>query len=266
MGDSVRFEVDDGVGVIRLDRAPANAIDLQMATELGEAIAEAAERDDVGALVVWGGERIFAAGADVKAMAEWSPDEVRPSVDALGAACDRLESIPKVVIAAVNGFALGGGLELALGADLRYLGDDATVGQPEIKIGVIPGAGGTQRLTRVVGPARARDLVYSGRLVKADDALSLGLADRVLAGADVFPAALEAARRFAQGPRQALAAAKSAINAAIATPGPAGIARERELFLGLFGTPDQREGMRAFLDKREPRFASAQPHDVHTSE
>ncbi|MEX0651394.1 MAG: enoyl-CoA hydratase-related protein, partial [Actinomycetota bacterium] len=165
-----------------------------------------------------------------------------------------------------NGFALGGGLELALGADLRYLGDDATVGQPEIKIGVIPGAGGTQRLTRVVGPARARDLVYSGRLVKADDALSLGLADRVLAGADVFPAALEAARRFAQGPRQALAAAKSAINAAIATPGPAGIARERELFLGLFGTPDQREGMRAFLDKREPRFASAQPHDVHTSE
>jgi enoyl-CoA hydratase/carnithine racemase len=266
MGNSVRFEVDDGVGVIRLDRAPANAIDLQMATELGEAIAEAAERDDVGALVVWGGERIFGAGADVKAMAEWSPDEVRPSVDALGAACDRLESIPKVVIAAVNGFALGGGLELALGADLRYLGDDATVGQPEIKIGVIPGAGGTQRLTRVVGPARARDLVYSGRLVKADEALSLGLADRVLAGADVFPAALEAARRFAQGPRQALAAAKSAINAAVATPGPAGIARERELFLGLFGTPDQREGMRAFLDKREPRFGSPQSHDVHTSE
>lgn len=262
----MRFEVDDGVGVIRLDRAPANAIDLQMATELGEAIAEAAERDDVGALVVWGGERIFAAGADVKAMAEWSPDEVRPSVDALGAACDRLESIPKVVIAAVNGFALGGGLELALGADVRYLADDATVGQPEIKIGVIPGAGGTQRLCRLIGPAKTRELVYTGRLVKADEALSLGLADRVLPAADVFPAAVEAAREFAQGPAQALAAAKMAINAAMATPGPAGIARERELFLGLFGTPDQREGMRAFLDKREPRFGSPQPHDVHTSE
>lgn len=266
MGHSVRLEVDDGVGVIRLDRAPANAIDLQMALELGEAIAESGERDDVGALVVWGGERIFAAGADVKAMAEWSPDEVRPSVDALGAACEGVESIPKVVIAAVNGFALGGGLELALGADVRYLADDATVGQPEIKIGVIPGAGGTQRLFRLIGPAKTRELVYTGRLVKADEALSLGLADRVLPAADVFPAAVKAAREFAQGPAQALAAAKMAINAAMATPGPAGIARERELFLGLFGTPDQREGMRAFLDKREPRFGSPQPHDVHTSE
>jgi enoyl-CoA hydratase len=266
MEDTVSFEVDDGVGVIRLDRPPANAIDLHMATELVEAIAEAGERDDVGALVVWGGERIFAAGADVRAMAEWGPDEVGPSVDALAAACDGLESIPKVVIAAVNGFALGGGFELALGADLRYLAEDATVGQPEIKIGVIPGAGGTQRLSRLVGPARTRDLVYSGRLVKADEALSLGLADRAMPAADVFPEAVEAARRFARGPRGALAAAKMAINAAMQTPGPAGIAREREVFLGLFGTPDQREGMRAFLDKREPRFGTPQSHDVHTSE
>ena len=134
--------VDDGVGIVRLDRPPANAIDLQLATELNDAIREAADRDEIGSLVLWGGGRIFAAGADIKAMAEWGPDEVRPTVDALGAASDLLAEIPKVSIAAVNGFALGGGLELALGADLRFLADDATVGQPEITLGVIPGAGG----------------------------------------------------------------------------------------------------------------------------
>jgi enoyl-CoA hydratase/carnithine racemase len=256
MGDSVRLEVDDGVGIVRLDRPPANAIDLQLATELNDAIREASERDEVGSLVLWGGERIFAAGADVKAMAEWGPDEVRPSVDALGAACDLLEEIPKVSVAAVNGFALGGGLELALGADLRFLADDAAVGQPEIKLGVIPGAGGTQRLTHLIGPSGARDLVYSGRLVRADEARSLGIADRVVPSADVLPTAVEAARAFARGPRQALAAAKAAIGAALVSSGPEGIARERRLFLDLFGTADQREGMRAFLEKRDPRFGA----------
>lgn len=256
MGDSVRLEVDDGVGIVRLDRPPANAIDLQLATELNVAIREASERDEVGSLVLWGGERIFAAGADVKAMAEWGPDEVRPSVDALGAACDLLEEIPKVSIAAVNGFALGGGLELALGADLRFLADDAAVGQPEIKLGVIPGAGGTQRLTHLIGPSGTRDLVYSGRLVRADEARSLGIADRVVPSADVLPTAVEAARAFARGPRQALAAAKAAIGAALVSSGPEGIARERRLFLDLFGTADQREGMRAFLEKRDPRFGA----------
>lgn len=254
MGRSVHLEVDDGVGVVRLDRPPANAIDLELATELVAAIGEAGERDDVGAIVLWGGERIFAAGADIKAMAEWGPDEVRPSVDALGAACDLLEELPTISIAAINGFALGGGLELALGADLRILGHDATVGQPEIRIGVIPGAGGTQRLTRLIGPARTRDLVYTGRSLPADEALAFGIADRVVPAADAFPEAVETARGFANGPRQALAAAKHAIRAAIVRPGPEGIAEERRRFLELFGTADQREGMRAFLDKREPRF------------
>jgi enoyl-CoA hydratase/carnithine racemase len=256
MGGSVRLEVDDGVGVVRLDRPPANAIDLRLATDLRSTIEEAARREDVGALVLWGGERIFAAGADIKEMAEWGPDEVRPSVDALGGACDLLEGLPKLSIAAVNGFALGGGLELALGADLRYLGDDATVGQPEIRIGVIPGAGGSQRLTHLVGPGRTRDLIYTGRSVKAQEALEMGIADRVVPADQVFPAAVEAARAFARGPRRALAAAKAAMRAAILTPGPEGVARERALFLELFDSPDQREGMRAFLEKREPRFGS----------
>jgi enoyl-CoA hydratase/carnithine racemase len=254
MGGYVQLEVDDGVGVIRLDRPPANAIDLALAEELQIAIREADGRHDVGAIVLSGGPKIFAAGADIKAMATWGPEEVRPSVDALGEACDLLEAIDTVSIAAVNGYALGGGCELALSCDLRYLAEDAAIGQPEIAIGVIPGAGGTQRLVRLVGPGRARELVYFGRPVPATEALSLGLAERVLPGDEVLAAAVEDARRLARGPRAALAAAKAAIAAAVGTPGAAGIRAEREAFLALFGTPDQREGMAAFLEKREPRF------------
>jgi enoyl-CoA hydratase/carnithine racemase len=253
-GEFVRLEVDDGVGVVRLDRPPANAIDHQAGLELQDAFRAAAERDDVGAVVIWGGPKIFAAGADIKAMAEFDPEQIRPVVAALGDALDLLEAMPKVSIAAINGYALGGGFELALAADLRYLADDGKVGQPEILLGVIPGAGGTQRLTHLVGPGRSRDLVLTGRQVEADEALDLGLVERVMPSEDVAPAATADARAFAKGPRRALAAAKVAIRAALLTPGPEGLARESELFRELFGTPDQREGMRAFLEKREPRF------------
>ena len=254
MGELVRLEVERGVGVVRMDRPPANAIDLQMAMELQEAIHEAAGRDDVGAIVVWGGPRIFAAGADIKAMAEWGPDEVKPSVDAFGDACDLLGSVPTISIAAVNGFALGGGMELALACDLRLLADDAQLGQPEILIGVIPGAGGTQRLTRLVGPGRAMEMVISGRQIDASEALALGLTHRIEPVDNVLDAAIRDGRELANGPRAAIAAAKQAVRAASELPGPAGIEAERALFLELFGTADQREGMRAFLDKREPSF------------
>jgi enoyl-CoA hydratase/carnithine racemase len=255
MGEFVHLEVDDGVGVIRLDRPPANAIDLQTGLELQDAIREAGSADDVGALVVWGGPKLFAAGADVKAMAGWNADEVAPSVEALGTACDLLEELPKISIAAITGYALGGGLELALGCDLRYLAEDAKVGQPEIKIGVIPGAGGTQRLTRLIGPGATRRLVYTGEPVDAETARELGIAEVVFPAAEVFEGVVEAARRLARGPREALVAAKRAIRAA-ETGGPEGFRTERRLFLELFGTADQREGMRAFLDKREPSFGS----------
>ena len=262
MSGFARLEVSDGVGVVRMDRPPANAIDLQMGLELQEAIGEAGGRDDVGALVLWGGRKIFAAGADVKAMAEWGPDEVRPSVDALGAACDLLEALPKVSIAAVNGYALGGGMELALAADLRYLAEDAKLGQPEITLGVIPGAGGTQRLTRLVGPGRARELILTARQIASAEAVELGLSAAVVPPDDLFDAAVTAARAFAQGPRAALAAAKASIAAAVIAPGPEGISRERELFLALFGGADQREGMRAFLEKRPPRFGEPKGRDA----
>jgi enoyl-CoA hydratase/carnithine racemase len=256
MGALVSLDVTDGVGLVRLDNPPANAIDLAMGQALHDAIVEADGRADVGAIVVWGGPKIFAAGADVGAMATWGPEEVRPSVDALGDACDLLETIDTVSIAAVNGYALGGGFELALGCDLRYLAADATVGQPEIKLGVIPGAGGTQRLVRLLGPGRTRELVYTGRFVTAEEALALGLAEKVLPSDEVLDVALADAKALARGPRQALAAAKAAIHAAVETPGATGIRAEREAFLALFGTPDQREGMAAFLDKRDPQFGS----------
>jgi enoyl-CoA hydratase len=252
MREFVHLEVDDGVAVIRLDRPPANAIDLAVGVELQEAIREANERADVGALVLWGGPKLFAAGADIKAMAEWAAEQVRPSVEALGDACDLLEEIPKVSIAAITGYALGGGLELALGCDLRYLSDEAKVGQPEIRIGVIPGAGGTQRLARLIGPGATRRLVYTGDQVDAWTAKSLGIAEEVMPAAEVFGAAVGDARRLSRGPREALAAAKRAIRAA--GPDREGFRAERRLFLDLFGTADQREGMRAFLEKREPRF------------
>lgn len=259
MGEFVRLEVDDGVGVVRLERPPANAIDHQTGLELQAAFHEAGERDDVGAIVVWGGPKIFAAGADIKAMAGFGPEEIRPVVAALGDALDLLEVLPKVSIAAINGYALGGGFELALAADLRYLAVDGKVGQPEIGLGVIPGAGGTQRLTQLVGPGRARDLVYTGRQVEAEEAIQLGLVERITPPEDVFATAVEDARSFANGPRKALAAAKASIRASVLDPGPEGLVREGELFRDLFGTQDQREGMRAFIEKRQPRFGQGGP-------
>jgi enoyl-CoA hydratase/carnithine racemase len=255
MGSSVRLEVEGGVGVVRIDRPPANAISHAVGVELGEAFAEAAAREDIGAVVVWGGPSIFAAGADIKEMVGFGPAEILPTVSALAGALDILESMSKISIAAVNGFALGGGMELALAADLRYLGTDAKLGQPEIKLGVIPGAGGTQRLPRIVGAAAARRLVFTGQPVDAKDAERLGLADRVLEPGAVFEMAIADARGFARGPRAALAAAKAALRAAAETPGPEGFTTERELFVALFDTADQKEGMRAFLEKRPPDFA-----------
>jgi enoyl-CoA hydratase len=248
MGEFVRLEVEDGVGVVRVDRPPANAIDHQVGMELQEVFRAAGERDDVGALVIWGGPKIFAAGADIKAIAEFDPEQIRPVVAALGDALDQLEGMPKISIAAINGYALGGGYELALCADLRYAADTAKLGQPEIQLGIIPGAGGTQRLPRLIGLSRAKELIYSGRQVRAEEALSIGMADRILPADEVYKAAVEDARSYANGPRIALKAAKRAIDAGMRTDLRSGLRIERDEFVDLFDTKDQKNGMRSLLE------------------
>jgi enoyl-CoA hydratase/carnithine racemase len=187
-------------------------------------------------------------------MAGFGADGIRPWVTALGEACDVLAGIPKVTIAAINGFALGGGCELALSCDLRLAAGDAELGQPEILIGVMPGAGGTQRLPRVVGEARAKELILTGRRVDADEAASIGLVTRVLPADEVYPTAVDQARAFARGPRLALAAAKDAIHRSGHAGLPEGLRAERDAFCSLFDTSDQTEGMAAFLQKRAPEF------------
>jgi enoyl-CoA hydratase/carnithine racemase len=242
------------VASIRLDRPPANALSEAVSLELWDAARDVEDDDGVRAVVVWGGERIFAAGADVKAMAEFGPREIESSVGALDGALRHLEAVPKPVVAAVNGYALGGGCELALACDFRYAAADARLGLPEIRLGIIPGAGGTQRLPKLVGLARARDLIFSGRHVGADEALEIGLIDAVTSPDRVYEEALARARAFADGPSLAYRAAKVALLAAGDRRQEDGLEVEREMFRELFATQDQKEGMRAFLDKRDPRF------------
>jgi enoyl-CoA hydratase/carnithine racemase len=256
MGEFVRIELAGAVATIRLDRPPANALARQVSEELQDAARSVAVDRSVRCVVVWGGERIFAAGADIKAMVDFGPEEIAPDVRALEQACRDVEAMPQLTIAAVNGFALGGGLELALACDFRFAAEDAELGLPEITLGIIPGAGGTQRLPRVVGLTNARDLILSGRRVGASEALAMALVDRVVDAQDVYPVALEEARRLAEGPTAAYAAAKRALSAAD-RPLAEGLEVERDAFVPLFATRDQEEGMRAFLEKRAARFGGS---------
>jgi enoyl-CoA hydratase/carnithine racemase len=255
VGDLVRLEIDAGVGTIRLDRPPMNAIDGDVLRDLREAVKQAVLDQEVRAIVMWGGEKVFAAGADIKMMAGMSSFEIKPVIGAMQDTFSMVEELPLVTIAAINGFCLGGGLELSMCADFRFAAEDAKLGQPEIKLGIIPGAGGTQRLPRLVGPSRAKDIIYSGRMVAADEALQIGLVDRVVPAADVYETAMTAAREYAQGPTSALRAAKVAINWGSRTDLRTGLVLEREAFVDLFATEDQKEGMRAFVEKQQPKFS-----------
>jgi enoyl-CoA hydratase/carnithine racemase len=246
---TVRLEVADGVGVLRLDRPPVNALNARMQDLLRVVADEAATRDDVRAVVLYGGERSFAAGADVKEMATMTHEQMLARSGPLQEAFTAVARIPKPVAAAITGYALGGGLELALAADVRFCAEDAKLGQPEILLGVIPGAGGTQRLARLVGPSRAKELVFTGRTLDAYDALRLGIVNRVVPAADVLATAMAWAARLATGPAVALAAAKRAIDEGLDAGMDAGLALERDLFASLFATEDREIGMRSFVDE-----------------
>lgn len=248
MGEFVRLEVADGVGTIRLDRPKMNAINAQMQSEIAEVSAEADRRDDVAAVVVHGGERVFAAGADIKEMAALSYQEMSVQAHALQAFTRALAGIGKPTVSAITGFALGGGCEVALATDVRFAADNAKLGQPEILLGIIPGAGGTQRLSRLVGPSRAKDIIFTGRFVDAAEALAIGLVDKVFPADEVYPQAVAWAKQFVGSASLALRAAKEAIDHGLEVDLQTGLEIERLQFANLFATDDQTTGMTSFLE------------------
>jgi enoyl-CoA hydratase/carnithine racemase len=231
-----------------------NALNTQVQEELRAAALEATARAEVRAVIVYGGEKVFAAGADIKEMADMGYVAMAARARDLSGAFDAVARIPKPVVAAITGYALGGGCELALACDWRVAADDAKLGQPEISLGVIPGAGGTQRLARLIGPARAKDLIFSGRMVDAVEAHRIGLVDRVVPAAEVFAAAADMVKQYADGPAQALRAAKQAIDGGLDVDLATGLSWESQLFASLFATRDKVEGMAAFVEKRAPQF------------
>ncbi|MFI9719422.1 enoyl-CoA hydratase/isomerase family protein [Streptomyces sp. NPDC052396] len=245
---TVHLEVAEGVGTVRLDRPPMNALDIATQDRLRAVAEELSQRADVRAVVLWGGEKVFAAGADIKEMREMDHAAMVARSRGLQDAFTAVARIPKPVVAAVTGYALGGGCELALCADFRIAAENAKLGQPEILLGLIPGAGGTQRLSRLVGPSKAKDLIFTGRQVKAAEALAIGLVDRVVPAEEVYAQAHDWAARLAAGPAIALRAAKEAVDAGLETDIDTGLAIERNWFAGLFATEDREIGMRSFVE------------------
>lgn len=251
MSEFVHLQPDTapGVATIRLDRPRMNALSNAVTTEIDAVAGELCGRRDIRAAVLWGGHRIFAAGADIKEFRPGSAGEGDGSGSpvSLTGALRRLECIPQILVAAVNGYALGGGCELAMAADFRVAADDAVFGQPEILLGIIPGAGGTQRLPRLVGLSRAKEIIYSGRRVNAEEALAIGLADAVHPAEEVYDRAVEMAGRFAAGPA-ALHHAKAAMNGGFDLPLDEALDLETEEFVAAFATEDAHIGVESFIE------------------
>ncbi|MFZ0251822.1 MAG: enoyl-CoA hydratase-related protein [Acidimicrobiales bacterium] len=234
----------DGVALIRLDRPKANALSAAVLEQL-HGIASSLQHDPPGAVVLWGGRRIFAAGADIVELGDSGAASVGASfADALGA----LAELPRATIAAVNGYALGGGLELALACDFRVCAEDSRFGLPEVLLGVLPGGGGTQRLPRLIGPSRAKELIFTGRQVRADEALSIGLVNRVVAADSVLEASLTWAAELAAGPVVAHGLAKAAVDGGLDTSLAAGLAMEHDAFIAVARTEDAARGIASFRE------------------
>lgn len=257
----IEYTVDGAVAVIRLDRPPVNALSEEFSEEILGAIMRA---DDpaIRAVVIHGSPH-FAAGADIKGFGEAHAQKAAGEdvefdpAGLLVKAIRAMETLPKPVIAAITGYALGGGLELAMGADFRFAGEGAKVGQPEILLGIIPGAGGTQRLTRLIGLQKSRELNYSGRHVGAEEALELGIVDAVFPDDEVLEAAISKAKEYAAGPTLAIGAAKRAITEGFGRPIAEGMEIEREAFRTIFFSNDAKEGVAAFVEKRKADFTGS---------
>ncbi len=251
----IRVEREDAVVIVTVDRPDAmNALDMATLTELRDRLLELRDKPDVRAVVLTGtGDRAFIAGADIKAMSEMNVEQAKAWGELGHDTAQLLETMPKPTIAAINGFALGGGCELALACDLRYAASAAKLGQPEINLGIIPGWGGTQRLARVCGLGFAKEVILTGRVVGADEALQRGLVNAV--HDPPLDKAVETARLLASKGPLALAAAKAATNHALQGDHVENLAGEAEQFAGLFASEDAKEGLTAFIEKRDPKFA-----------
>lgn len=241
------LKVDAGVATLTLNRPPVNALNFAMQAEMIEASALITTNPEIAAVVIYGGEKAFAAGADIKEMERLTHEQMVERSYNLHSAFSAIAQIPKPVVAAITGYALGGGCELAMCADLRFAAENAKLGQPEILLGIIPGAGGTQRLTRLVGPSVAKDLVLSGRMISATEALDIGLVDRLFPAESVYSEAVAWARQFVGGPAAAIAAAKRVIDAGQDGTLEQGLEIERQAFADLFATEDRAIGMESFI-------------------
>ena len=251
--ETVLVEKLDSVALITLNRPKAlNSINMQLISDLNKAVVAANEDNDVGAIVLTGSKKAFAAGADIKMMEPLSFADTYKT--GLFNDMENMTKAKKPIIAAVNGFALGGGCELAMMCDIIYAGDRAKFGQPEITLGVLPGAGGTQRLTRSVGKSKAMEMCLTGNFIDATEAKQIGLAAQVYPADELVEKSVETAKKIASFSKMAVAMNKEAVNVAYETTLQHGLSYEKRLFYASFATKDQKEGMGAFVEKRKPEF------------
>ena len=247
MSDLVQLTKSADIAVITINNPPVNALSPGVPEGIAQAISEIESDNTVRAAVLIGGGRSFVAGADIKEFGKIVSGQ-RPRGEGLHPLLSRIENCRKPVVMAIHGSAFGGGLELAMAGHYRVAAPDAQVGQPEVKLGIIPGAGGTQRLSRLVGPSKAKDLIFTGRFVAAEEAQRIGLVDEVVPDEEVYDAARAWAAKFAEGPAYALRAAKEAIDAGLSVDLETGLQIERQQFAALFATEDRTEGMQSFID------------------
>ena len=251
---AVNYEVKGHVAIITVDRPDAlNALNLEVLEELAQAADKAEKDQDVYAIIITGAGRSFVAGADIGQMKDLAPDEARAFGEFGNSVFLKIESLIKPVIAAVNGFALGGGCELCMACDVRIAGEKAKFGQPEVTLGITPGFGGTQRLPRIVGPAKAKELIFSGATINAEEALRIGLVSKVVPGEELMDAAMEMANAFAKNAQVAVRQSKAAINKGMQCDIGTGTAYESQAFALCFATEDQKNAMTAFISKTEAK-------------
>lgn len=253
--ETIIIQIEEGIATITLNRPKVlNALNDQVFNELAEAAATLEADPSIRVVIITGGEKVFAAGADIGQMASATAMDMAIGEKAAHRAQRTIENMSKPVIAAIAGYALGGGCELALVADVRIAADNAQLGLPEITLGILPGGGGTQRLPRLIGPSKAKELIFSGDFINAEEALRIGLVNKIVPVDQLFVEAKKMAKRFSSRGAVALHLAKSSVNEGLRMDLEAGLQYEHKCFSLLFATQDQKEGMKAFLEKRAAKF------------